>query len=188
MRLKRLFVSFLLLSLLGGGMIFADTVVNKIKLTVNGAELSDSAIVADGTTYVPLRQVSDLLGAFVTWDNKQVNINKPNVHMMTLKGSTPFQVVPKGAKETFIVAAQVDSLKTPISAVKIVMLDPSDAELEIYYNDVSVDRDTSAAFNLISPETTYRFNKEGEYKVRIYMKAAKSSDWTLVAEKLISCK
>jgi hypothetical protein len=185
MKFKKLLASVLLLSLWGGGMIFADTVINKIKVTFNGSALNDSAIVVDGTTYVPLRQVANQFGAFVTWgDNKQVNINKPNVHLriIDVKSKSPFQAVPKSSKEiTFIVTAEVDNLSTPISSIKIVVLDPSGAEQQIYQEDVQLDN----AFYLATPEINYKLKQEGEYKLSMYMKPEKSSEWTLVSEKMI---
>lgn len=185
MKFKKVLVSVLLLSLLGSGMIFADTAINKIKVTVNGSALNESAIVVDGTTYVPLRQVASLFGAFVAWgDNKQVNINKPNIHMriIDVKSKTPFQVVPKSSKEiTFIVAAEVDNLSTPISSIKIVMLDPSGTEQQIYQEDVELDN----AFYLVTPEINYKIKQEGEYKISMHMMPEKSNEWTLVSEKLI---
>lgn len=186
MRLRRVVVSFLLLSLLGGGMIFADTVVNKIKLTVNGTELNDSAIVVDGTTYVPLRQVANLFGAFVMWDNKQVSVNKPNIHMMAVKDDTYFQGVRKGSTLTFNVLVQGDSVVTPISEIKLVIADPYGSEKEIYYETLT---ENVKIFKL-DPyvKVTYEFKHSGDYKLRMYMKPEKSNDWIVVSEKIIVSK
>ncbi|UUZ79628.1 copper amine oxidase N-terminal domain-containing protein [Paenibacillus sp. P26] len=41
---------------------------SQIKLVVNGKNISTPIEVMDGTSYVPLRAVSEALGAQVTWD------------------------------------------------------------------------------------------------------------------------
>jgi len=191
MRFRKVLASVILLSLWGGSMIFADTVSQKIKVTVNGSALNDSGIVADGTTYLPIRQLADTFNAFISWgDNKQVNINRPNIHMMTMNvaqnGSVyPFQAVEKGSTVTFYVLVHGDSLKTPISAAKMEIVDPGDSVKEIYYES---DPENLNVFQLRTKEQKYKFGSEGEYKVRMYMKPAGSEEWTLVSEKLIFSK
>lgn len=186
MKIKKLIILVVLLSLWGGSMIFADAVSHKIKVTVNGSALSDQGVIVDGTTYLPLRQLADKFHALITWDdnNKQVNIHKPNIHMMTMSGTIPFQTVRKGSTVTLQVAAQGDSLTTPISGVKIVIVDVNGSDKLLHEEEVARHRDTYA-FQLLTKETKYKFNHEGEYKVRMYMKPAKGGDWMLVSEKLI---
>ena len=187
MRFKKVLVSFILLSLMGGSMIVADTAINKIKLSINGSALNDSAIVVDGTTYVPLRQAASLFGAFVTWDNnKQVNINRPNIHMMAVKDDTYFQAVWKGSTVTFDVLVQGDSVETPISEIKLVIADPNGVEKEIYYE---ANPENVKIFKLDpNVKVTYEFKKSGDYKLRMYMKPEKSNDWVVVSEKVIVSK
>lgn len=189
MRFKKVLVSVLLLSLWGGSMIFADTVSQKIRVSVNGSNLNESGIVVDGTTFLPIRQLADTFNAFITWGDKQVNINKPNIHMMTMSvtanGVYPFQAVEKGSTVNFYVLVHGDSLKTPISAAKMEIVDPGDAVKELYYES---DPENLSVFQLRTKEQKYKFGSEGEYKVRMYMKPAKSNEWTLVSEKLIFSK
>lgn len=190
MKLKKVLVSVLLLSLWGGGMIFADTVNQIIRVSVNGSSLNDTGIVVDGTTYLPLRQLADTFNAFISWsDNKQVVINKPNIHMMTMSvnsnGVYPFQAVEKGSTVTFYVLVNGDSLKTPLSAAKMEIVDPGNTVKELYYES---NPENLSVFQLRTKEIKYKFGSEGEYKVRMYMKAEKSNDWTLVSEKLIFSK
>jgi len=190
MKLKKVLVSVLLLSLWGGGMIFADTVNQIIRVSVNGSSLNDTGIVVDGTTYLPLRQLADTFNAFISWsDNKQVVINKPNIHMMTMSvnsnGVYPFQAVEKGSTVTFYVLVHGDSLNTPLSAAKMEIVDPGESVKELYYEDKP---ENLNVFQLRTKEIKYKFGSEGEYKVRMYMKAEKSSEWTLVSEKLIFSK
>jgi len=190
MRFKKVLVSVILLSLWGGSMIFADTVSQKIKVTVNGSALNDSGIVVDGSTFLPIRQLADTFNAFITWgDNKQVNINKPNIHMMTMSVSTngvyPFQAVEKGSTVTFYVLVHGDSLNTSISAAKMEIVDPAGSVKEIYYES---EPENLSVFQLRTKEQKYKFGSEGEYKVRMYMKPAGGNEWTLVSEKLIFSK
>jgi len=190
MRFKKVLISALLLSLWGGSMIFADTVSQKIKVSVNGLALSESGIVVDGTTFLPIRQLADSLNAFISWgDNKQVNINKPNIHMMTMSvnsnGVYPFQAVEKGSTVTFYVLVHGDSLSTPISAAKMEIVDPGNTAKELYYES---NPENLNIFQLRTKELKYKFASEGEYKVRMYMMPASGSEWTLVSEKLIFSK
>jgi hypothetical protein len=190
MRFKKVLISALLLSLWGGSMIFADTVSQKIKVSVNGSALSESGIVVDGTTFLPIRQLADSLNAFISWgDNKQVNINKPNIHMMTMSvnsnGVYPFQAVEKGSTVTFYVLVHGDSLSTPISAAKMEIVDPGNTAKELYYES---NPENLNIFQLRTKELKYKFASEGEYKVRMYMMPASGSEWTLVSEKLIFSK
>ena len=190
MRFRKVLVSVLLLSLWGGSMIFADTVSQKIKVTVNGSNLGETGITVDGTTYLPIRQLADTFNAFITWgDNKQVNINKPNIHMMTMSvtanGIFPFQAVEKGSTVTFYVLVHGDSLSTPISAAKMEIIDPAGGVKELYSES---NPENLNVFQLRTKEQKYKFGSEGEYKVRMYMQPAKSTEWTLISEKLIFSK
>ena len=54
-----------------------EVVFNAIRLEVNGEKVEADNMVHDGTTYVPLREVSGLLGGEVSWEEetKTVHIN-----------------------------------------------------------------------------------------------------------------
>lgn len=43
--------------------------MEKAKVIVNGKAIADGKLI-NGTTYVPLRAISDVLGLVVGWDNK----------------------------------------------------------------------------------------------------------------------
>lgn len=45
-----------------------DVVLNKVNITVNGNKVEGSNILYDGTTYVPLRDIAEMLGKEVGWD------------------------------------------------------------------------------------------------------------------------
>jgi hypothetical protein len=67
MKLKVLGFSLVLVLVFSAG-VFASSGIN---LVVNGTAITDvEAKVIDGSTYVPLRAVADMLGAEVGWDSK----------------------------------------------------------------------------------------------------------------------
>lgn len=45
-----------------------DVIVNKANVVINGCKAKDGVLI-DGAVYVPLREVSDKLGALIAWDN-----------------------------------------------------------------------------------------------------------------------
>ena len=184
MKLRKLLVLVVLLSLWGGTMMFADAATQKVRVAVNGSELGDSGMLIDGTTYLPLRQIAGTLQSLITWDesSKKVTIDKPNVHMFTFKDKSPFGKVTKGSKFSFWVWAQVDSLNTDISAVKIVLASPGGKEQLIQSLKVT---SRKADFQVLTEEIKHEFDAAGSYAVRMYMMPSGSEDWTLVSEKLI---
>ncbi|WP_379161398.1 M15 family metallopeptidase [Paenibacillus sp. sgz5001063] len=46
-----------------------DVIVNKASVIIDGCKANDGVLI-DGAVYVPLREVSDKLGAAITWDNE----------------------------------------------------------------------------------------------------------------------
>ena len=182
MRFKKVLILLLLLTLMGGSMIFANA--SKYRLTINGKSLGDLVAVVDGVRHVPVHLLASHFFSFVTWDdNKQiVHVNKPNIHMMTISGTTIFQGVEKGSTVTFYVLVHGENLTTPISAARMDIVDPYDSEKEIYYESNPENLDV---FRLRTKDVKYKFSYAGEYKVRLYMKPEKGSDWVLVSEKTI---
>ena len=53
---------------------------NSINITVNGEAVESDNILYEGTTYVPLRDVAEMLGKEVSWDGetKTAGINDPS--------------------------------------------------------------------------------------------------------------
>ena len=55
MKWKRVLLCVMVFSLLGGSLLFADSVNEKIRVIINGKEASDGGYLINGTTYVPVR-------------------------------------------------------------------------------------------------------------------------------------
>lgn len=56
MKWKRILLCVTVFSLLGGSLLFADSVNEKIRVLINGKEAADGGYLIDGTTYVPVRK------------------------------------------------------------------------------------------------------------------------------------
>lgn len=182
MNWKKLIVSCVVVfSLTGSSLLFADSVNQKVKVWINGEELHDDSYIIDGKTYVPIRE----LDGIVNWDSNsnKVHVIKPNVHIFLFNGDTVFGNVNKG-KLKFNVFSQVDSLSDNIASVKIAITDPSGKVKDIQSQDVTSDQKDNFWFRTY--DFTYDFKVAGKYSVGFYMKPTKSSDYVLVAEKVIT--
>lgn len=185
MKLKKVIVWASVLMLVGGTAIFADSAVQNVKVVINGSESNDDGVVLDGKTYLPLRQIADSLGAQVNWNNgsKKATIIKPNVHLVLFKDNVIFGKVSKGNKYTFNVFAQVDNLKTSISAVKVSIFDPYGNETVIQTQQQDITKDN---FWYRTQDIQYSFDYSGKYAVRFFIKVNPDDDWSSVSELLIS--
>lgn len=67
MKWKRVLLCVMVFSLLGGSLLFADAVNEKIRVLINGKEASDGGYLINGTTYVPVREA----GGLARWDNSK---------------------------------------------------------------------------------------------------------------------
>ncbi|WP_409341174.1 stalk domain-containing protein [Paenibacillus sp. MBLB4367] len=142
MQAKRLIILCVAFMLLCTATVFADSMwgtyngYEKAKVYVNDSELKEGsvpAIVMNGSTLLPLRQVANSLDAIVKWDNdkKTASIYKPNVHMFIAEEvgknyslKNPFSIVDYGITRSFDVFAQIDNLKTSANRVKITIVSP----------------------------------------------------------------
>jgi hypothetical protein len=190
MRLRRVLIALMLLSVWGGSMIFADAAVQKVRVIVNGSELDDTGVLQDGKTYLPLRQIANTLQALITWDEsaKKVTVYKPNVHMFLFKASdkeVTFGNVDKNNRVSFMVFAQIDNLLTSVSAVKVSIFDPFGNEKIIQQQAVNITKDN---FWFRTSDFKYFFDSAGKYSVRFYMKANDNDDWGQVSEKIITAQ
>ena len=59
-----------------------DVVFNKVNIAVNGTKVESNNILYEGTTYVPLRAVAEMLGKDVTWNQETstAGINDKNTN------------------------------------------------------------------------------------------------------------
>ncbi|OBZ16732.1 MULTISPECIES: stalk domain-containing protein [Bacillales] len=185
MKLRKVAILLLLLSLWGGTMLFADSATQKVRVIINGNEQDDGGLVADSKTYLPLRQLATSMQAIVEWDNqsKRATVYKPNVHMFLFQNNAVFGNVSKGYQAKFKVFAQIDNLKTDIVAVKVSIFDPYGKEKVIQTESVSTSKDN---FWYATDEIDYKFEASGKYPIRFFLKLKGSDEWTPVSEKLIS--
>ncbi|GGG09569.1 copper amine oxidase [Paenibacillus abyssi] len=185
MKFRKLLILLLIMSLWGGTMLFADSATQKVRVFINGSELNESGLLTEGKTYLPLRQIANSVNSIIVWDenNKRASLFNPNVHMFLFQDKTIFGNVTKGSRITFSVWAQVDNLKTDLSAVKIVIADPFGKEELIQSQAVTKQKDN---FWFPTKEIRYHFDSAGKYTVRFYMKTASSDEWFSVSEKTIT--
>ncbi|MFD1955126.1 stalk domain-containing protein [Paenibacillus thailandensis] len=185
MKWKKVVMWASVLMLAGGTVIFADEAVQSVRVYINGSESGEDGVVIDGKAYLPLREVADSLGAQVTWNNagKKATIIKPNVHLVLFKDNAIFGKVSKGNKYTFSVFAQVDNLKTSISAIKISIVDPRGKEKTIQSQTQEITKDN---FWYRTEDVQYSFDYAGKYAVRFSLKVNPDDEWTTVSELLIS--
>lgn len=81
------FISVLWICLLPFG-VFADEVPT---IYVDGNVINTDAMIIDGTTYVPLRAVSESLGAQVDWNGEtsEINISRNNIYSAAIEAISP---------------------------------------------------------------------------------------------------
>ncbi|PAF33406.1 stalk domain-containing protein [Paenibacillus sp. 7516] len=181
MKWKRVLLCVTVFSLLGGSLLFADSVNQKIRVLINGKEVADGGYLINGTTYVPLREV----GGITRWDSnsKRVTVNKPNVHISLFTGNNNVFGNVKVGKLKFNVFSQVDSLTAGVSAVKVTITNPSGQVKDIQSQKVTTQKDN---FWFQTDDFTYDFNRAGKYQVGFHIKENANSNYVLVAEKIIT--
>lgn len=184
MKAKRVLVAALALSLMGGTVIFADSITQKIKLVFNGHEVADGAVMIDGKTYISVSQAGNALEAIVDWDDeaKKVTINKPNVHMLTFSGKDIFGAVKRGEVK-FNVLCSVDNLKVAADSVKVAIIDPAGKVKDIQELDL---KERKEYFVFQTQEITYDFKTAGKYTIAFFVKPSNTGVYTQIAEKEIT--
>ena len=190
MKVRKLLVMIVVLTLVFGTAAFAESITQNIKIELNKEELKGGGLLVDNKAYIGVGVLSRAMQAVVSWDNdaKRASIYKPNVHMFTMLGDKPFGSVTKGRTTKFNVFAQIDSLKTDISAFKVTITDPYGEETLIDGRESS-DKDfpTKYDFWFKTKDISYDFNYAGAYTIRFYM-ALSSGDTSMqvVSEKSIA--
>ncbi|BFH12934.1 copper amine oxidase N-terminal domain-containing protein [Paenibacillus melissococcoides] len=157
------------------------TVGEKVQVVVNGSTVQDGGLMVDGRAFLSVRQLSDTLQAFVTWDdaNKKVIIEKPNVDILLSKDNSPFGKVQTG-KASFSIFAQVDNFPSSLEAVKFTITDPKGNATEIQQFNVEDKKDDPLW--LRTDDFKYDFKSKGDYLISCYLKQ-KDGEFTLVSQK-----
>ncbi|CAM2824071.1 copper amine oxidase [Paenibacillus sediminis] len=181
MSFKKILACVVVFSLMGGSLLFADSVTEKIKFMINGRPVADGGYIINGKTYVPAR----LANGIVSFNNRTKNVNliKPNAHITLFKGNTVFGNVNVG-KLKFNILVQVDSLSTNINAIKVTITDPKGHVKDIQYQGMGSNRSDNFWFRTY--DFTYHFKTAGKYRVGFYMKQSRNSKYALISEKVIT--
>jgi hypothetical protein len=196
MKVRKLILLTLALTLICGSVAYADSISQKLRVWVNKneeKEVDGASVLVGNKPYISAKLVADKLQAIVLWDDneKKLTIYKPNVHMLTRKDSVIFGEVNKGSKLKFSIFAQVDSLKVKLSAYKWTISDPYGDETLIETRN-SDDKDFPELgddnFWINSKEISYTFESAGDYTIRFYMKPVGESSFQVVSEKVITSK
>ncbi|CAH0120040.1 MULTISPECIES: stalk domain-containing protein [unclassified Paenibacillus] len=185
MKARRVILLALAFSLMGGSLMFADSVSQKVRLLVNGQESSEGGILVNGKAYIPVKQISDSLQAMVDWDEnaKKVTVYKPNVHMLTFSGKDIFGIVKKGEKKKFNVLVSGDNMVADVDSFRVSITDPAGKSTTIQELNV---KEKTEYFTFQTEELVYDFAATGKYTVGFYIKQSKTSDYVLVSEKVIN--
>lgn len=191
MKVRKLVLLTLALTLICGSVAYADTLTQKFRVWVNKKEV-DSSIVVDNKTYISSKIVSDKLQGILLWDDadKEITIFKPNVHMLTSRDNSIFGNVDKKQKFKFNTFIQVDSLKVDISSLKLTIADPYGDEtlIESRSTGDSDFPDGKDSFWITMKDISYDFDSVGTYTLRLWMKPAGETSFQVVSEKTIASK
>lgn len=181
------------LSLFAASIVYADPIAKNIRVFVNGSEAAGGSAKALDGLYLSVDLVRDQLRGIVGLDSKKqtVSIYTPNVHMMTKDSDSIFGEVNKGAKISFNVLAQIDSLKTDLAGFKVTLTDPDGGETLIEERKAgqkAFPEKGKEDFWINTPVISYKFGSAGNYKVRFYMQPAGDAAMYVVSEKVIVSK
>lgn len=193
MKSTRLIPLFLLGVIIGGAYtpLQANAEVNsvqvektteKLKVVLNGNEINEGGYMIDGRAYLAIRQLSEVLQAFISWDdvNKKVLIDKPNVDLLVMGNKKIFNKA-KLEKIPFYILVQGDHVPTKVEAIKLTMTDPKGKTVIIEERNINVN-DNCIGF--MTTEREYDFNVKGNYTVSCYLKQ-KDDEYTIIAQKNI---
>ncbi|WP_010269977.1 stalk domain-containing protein [Paenibacillus senegalensis] len=198
MRMKRIALFAVLIFTLGTVTAFGESLwgsyegYSKARIMVNDKLLEESdvpAIIVNGRTMLPLRQISESLQATVNWDNTTLtaNIYKPNVHMFVSLDvdkdysiKKPFGKVARGETRNFVVSTQVDQLKADAQGFQITVVAPNG---EMAHDPVTVDLESSTDSFWYTWPFKVHFSQRGDYTVQFSVLVG--GEYTVVSEKTI---
>lgn len=135
---KKLAVSISLAAIIASSFAFGVYAASDIKLIINGKNVATDIQIIDGSSYVPLRVVSESLGADVKWDGDSRTI--------TING-TGAAAAPRADVKTFDVNVTIESGPMVMKITKVT-LDPAykkdkySREINAIALDVSVENTT----------------------------------------------
>jgi hypothetical protein len=211
MKAKRLIILTLVLSMVFGATVYADSLwgtyetFQKAKVLVNDSEVTFKdgevpAFVINGSTVLPIRKIAEKLQAIVNWDSTTMtaNIYKPNVHMFVSEDvkvdknkqvsviKAPFSVVETGKTVDFVVVLQVDGLKADTTGFKISIVKPDGDEYDSksYPADSSSSNKLPSIFGYTSLPFNVKFSQKGTYLVKFSFKGT-DDKYTVVSQKSI---
>lgn len=201
MKFKRIALLFLVFTLLGASTVFANTIyknylakrvtvkVNDTVLKAPGLEVDK--VIADEKGY-PMASIEEMaasLGGLLVVEKDTYTIYKPNVQlsMHTYNKdpnelSRPYGQLLKGSYSNLSILAQVDNLKTKISALQLRIIDPFGSEIERIEMSIS-DHKEKSWYTFRPKEVNFKYS--GEYQFNLYMKPDSGSRFTQVSQLLI---
>lgn len=205
MNWKRTMLLTLIIAVIGTTAVFAKDIVETIrakKITVQtgGTSITGYSVQSNGKVLVPLDEITETLEAVVEYNDDEVEIYKPNVHLslfnvarkttklfgFTIKKdeytlNAPFGVVTEGGEYEFIISAQVDSMPVEVENIQYEIIDP-DGE-QIYSSSYQIK--LKDYFWHTTEPISLRFNQTGEYKINLYMQTEPKGDYHLVSRKIL---
>lgn len=188
MNVRRMMLLVLVLMLTSAATVFADSLTEryaakKVKVVLNGQEVNTPGLKVElgkdqVRTMVPLREMANAIGGF--WDESAgtISIEKPNVNLIVLENGVPFGVVATGKQLDVTLVAQIDSLKTPITSLKLSIDDPFGTEVASIIQPVD---QAPEYFWYKSDKISVEFKYTGKYTYNVYMKGS-SGDYVLMSQ------
>ena len=177
----------------------------KVKVRVNGQEVYSKVpgFIIDGSTVLPLRAVSEALGAIVKWNNdtRTANLIKPNVNMLFSVNPVqdrnenfviyiPFGKIPQSKRYdfSFYLYSEVDNLPKESVYVKAMIVDPNGSKVaEGAVKSVDASDENSLVY--VHPFKNINFDKNGTYKMQFLVKGdSTSNQYLVIGEKSIEVK
>lgn len=198
MRMKRIALLAVLIFTIGTVTAFGESLwgsyegFSKARIMVNDEEMKEGdvpAIIVNGRTMLPLRQVSEYLQATVKWDQSTftANIYKPNVHMFVSLDvdkdysiKKPFGKVARGETRNFVVSTQVDQLKADARGFQITVVAPNG---EMAHEPVTAELEANTDSFWYTWPFKVHFSQRGDYTVEFSLLV--DGEYTVISEKTI---
>lgn len=162
---KGFIIGVILTSMLMGSVVFADGVrkniqvlFNDVNITVNGSKVNADNILYEGTTYVPLRAISEMLGKEVGWDASTKTASINDVTSEIIEESKPESESSNSGNETL---AQKNAVKKAESYIRFSSFSKSGLIKQLEYEGFSKE-DSIYAVNKINVDWNDQAYKKGK--------------------------